>query len=363
MHFLLHILTISLSAYLAGVNALATPIETAFSTWLPPAYQRSALAPSAPSLSFRKVDSLYDETTPIPDILIKNAAFQQAAVVESIDPSLAPATAKESLVNIYCSYTSGNYTKTTTGTGFFIDTDGVILTNAHVAQFLLLEGIAGDAQCIIRTGNPATPMYKAELLYISPVWIKENAKLINDSAPKGTGERDYALLYVNEGLNNKPMPSKFAALPFDTSLMKLGAVDNSVFATGYPAESMLEEGIDSPLIPKQATTTISELMTFGSNLVDLFTIHGTSIGEHGSSGGPVVDAEGKAIGIISTKGDDAQFGKGSLRAISLSYIDRSIKEETGFPLVRNLGGDLPYRAALFKKTIIPFLQSALKDEL
>lgn len=352
MQFLFDIVASTLTLYLAFTSSLAYTIESA----LPQISPRSTTAEmeSAPISTAQQ---------PIPDILIKNAAYQKAAVVESIDPQEAPATALEALVNIYCSYTTDSYTKTTTGTGFFIDTDGVILTNAHVAQFLLLEGIVGEAQCIIRTGNPAVPAYEAELLYIPPVWIREHAKLINDQNPRGTGERDYALLYVTAALNNKPMPASFAALPFDTELLSTTIVDTEVFATGYPAEALSNGNTEAVLIPKQATTTIAELMTFGSNYVDLFTIRGSAIGEHGSSGGPVVDRSGKAVGIISTKGDDGAFGDGSLRAITLSYIDRTIREETTVSLRQNLGGNLPYRAQLFKETLVPFLQDILEEEL
>ena len=359
MDFLVHSITIILSAYLAFTNALAQEI----SQMLPEEDEQSSTEQEIitdGNLTHIESKSKFGA---IPDILIKSADYQRAAIVASIDPKTAPATALEALVNIFCTYRTDTYVKTTTGTGFLIDTDGVILTNAHVAQFLLLEGIVGDAECVIRTGNPAQEKYKAELLYISPSWVLEHAKLINDAAPKGTGERDYALLYVTSGINNNPMPKKFAALPFDTELMKTNAVGIDVFATGYPAETMLAQGIKSDLIPKQATTTVGELMTFGSQFVDIFTIRGTLLGEHGSSGGPVVDANGNAIGIISTKGDDVLFGDGSLRAISLSYIDRTIKEETTFSLIQNINGNLPYRAKIFKDTLVPFLQDILASEL
>jgi hypothetical protein len=351
MHFLYETAVAILTFYLGVTNSLAYSIET-----LLPEQMRT----EATSQSEVATD---DAIRPIPDILIRNAAYQRAAVVESIDPETAPATALDALVNIYCTYTTAEYVKTTTGTGFFIDTDGVILTNAHVAQFLLLEGIAGEAECIIRTGNPAVPAYEAELLYISPAWIREHAKLINDQNPKGTGERDYALLYVNEALDQKPMPATFAALPFDVELPSTAILNSEVFVTGYPAPKITEEGKDILLIPKQATTSIGDLMTFGSQYIDLFTIRGTGVGEHGSSGGPVVNKDGRAIGIISTKGDDTQFGDGSLRAITLSYIDKTIREETTASLRQNLGGNLPYRAQLFKETLVPFLQDILEEEL
>lgn len=361
MQFLLDLVVLILSSYLALTNGVANTITELVPSSFKDSEEQTPNQRGQTSLS--RVASSKEGSQTIPDILIQNAAYQKAAVVESIDPAVAPATALEALVNIYCTYTTESYTKTTTGTGFFIDTDGIILTNAHVAQFLLLEGLVGEAQCIIRAGNPAVPAYEAELLYISPLWIQEHAKLINDQTPKGTGERDYALLYITSALDRKPMPASFAALPFDTNLLTLDIVGTEVFATGYPAELALASTFSAPLTPKQATTTIAELMTFGSNYVDLFTIRGTEIGEHGSSGGPVVDARGKAVGIISTKGDDTAFGAGSLRAISLAYIDRSIEQESGLSLLQNLTGNLPYRAQLFKETIVPFLQEALEEEL
>ena len=359
MEFLAHLVSLLLGTYLAFTNALATSIENQLPSYLTSEYKQEG-ALSEPTLVSINSKSAF---AAIPDILLKNSAYQKASIVESIDPVTAPATALEALVNIYCTYKTDKYIKTTTGTGFFIDTDGVILTNAHVAQFLLLEGLEGQADCIIRTGNPATAAYEADLLYIPPTWVREHARLINDTAPKGTGERDYALLYVTSALDGKPMPAQFKALPFDTNALTTGIQNSEVFATGYPAESMLAEGGNSPLIPKQVTTTIAELMTFGSNLVDIFTIKGSAIGEHGSSGGPIVNRDGKTIGIISTKGDDEQFGKGSLRAVSIAYINRTIKQETGFELFQNMNGDLPYRAQLFKDTIIPFLQKTLQAEL
>lgn len=354
MEFFLQSITAILSIYLAFTNTLALEL----SQFLP---KTATVIVQSKTSTSTLVQIGSKSSFSIPEILIKNAAYQKAAVVESIDPQTAPATALEALVNIYCTYKTDKYIKTTTGTGFFIDTDGVILTNAHVAQFLLLEGIAGDAECIIRTGNPAEAAYNAELLYISPSWVLEHAKLINDISPKGTGERDYALLYVTKGVGGKPMPKNFPALPFNTEPIKIGAVGTEVFATGYPAESMLTKGASSSLIPKQASTTIAELMTFSSNLVDIFTIRGTAIGEHGSSGGPVVDKNGKVVGIISTKGDDKTFGKGSLRAVSLSYINRTIQEETTYSLIQNVSGNLPYKAKAFKDTLIPFLQGILKE--
>ena len=346
-----------LTTYLAFTNTLTSEIANSLpsSEAIQTVEQYDGRAPRA----IEKLSSAYES---IPKILLDNSAYQGAAVFDATSPKTTT-TPVEALVNIYCTYKTDEYIRATTGTGYFIDSDGIILTNAHVAQFLLLEGIKGSTQCIIRTGTPAAPTYEADLLYISPAWVQENAQLINQEHPQGTGERDYALLYVTSGIENKPMPRTFPSLSFNSDLMTIGMLQDTVYAAGYPAETLFKESDGNALlVPKQATTSITELMTFSSNLADVFTIAGSDVGEQGSSGGPVVDQGGEAIGLISTRGDDTQFGKGSLRAITLSYIDRTIKEETGFTLQQNLGGNLPFRAKLYKDTMIPFLSNILQKE-
>jgi len=362
MHFLTDIVIGILTAYLAMTNTLADTIAN-----LLPSENEVAVVihDDSPSIDraptgLGRLSSAYQA---IPQILIDNTAYQNANVLDT-ETKITKSTPIEALVNIFCTYKTDDYIRATTGTGYFIDDDGIILTNAHVAQFLLLEDIEGSTECIIRTGNPAEAAYEADLLYISPAWVQKHAALITQERPQGTGERDYALLYVTSGLNNKPMPGHFPELAFDTSLLSTNTLHSEVFAAGYPAEKLFNESDgNAKLLPKQSSTTIAELMTFSSDYADIFTIEGSDIGEQGSSGGPIVNAEGNAIGLISTRGDDEAFGAGSLRAITLSYIDRTIQEETGFSLQQNLGGNLPFRAQLFKDTLVPFLRDMLEREL
>jgi S1-C subfamily serine protease len=358
MQILIDITIGILTTYLAVTNSLADQITNLFPSEA--ASEEVSVVENHAPRGLAKIVSAYLD---IPQILIDSTAYQNASVINT---KLQTATSSpvEALVNIFCTYTSDEFTKTTTGTGYFIDSDGIILTNAHVAQFLLLEGVEGSTDCIIRTGNPAEPAYEADLLYISPAWVQKHAKLINQERPRSTGERDYALLYITAGLTDQPLPQYFPALSFDAELMRTSALDTSVFAAGYPAETLFASTrATAELVPRQTTTSIKELMTFGSNYADIFTVSGSDIGEQGSSGGPIVNQAGDAIGLISTRGDDSVFGTGSLRALTISYIDRTIQEETGFTLRQNLGGNLPFRAQLFKDTLVPFLRGMLEREL
>jgi hypothetical protein len=364
MSFLTDALVAVLTVYISFTNTLAIQItnlfagetknlETPVALEDPTSYGNQSLFATLPS-----------RLRSIPDLLQNNAAYQQAAVTAATDKS-EPTTTNPlaAIVNIFCTFRTDEFLRTTTGTGFFIDADGVIMTNAHVAQFLLLAEAeaSNNAECIVRNGNPASPKYTASLLYIPPAWVQENASILNDEVPMGTGERDYALLYVNASLDDSLLPSSFPALPFNSDLMSTRSKNSNVVAAAYPAGALLAGGSEVDLIPRSARTSISELYTFGSNRADVFSIRGSVVGAEGASGGPVLDTNGDVIGMISTRGDDSIDGTGSLRAITLSHIHRTILEETGFGLEESLGGNLALRSELFEETLTPFLVRILEN--
>lgn len=363
-----------LVAYISFTNSLAIEIGSALPSSRPET-EIAAQEESKPESFAQLSDSDVGKTAQIQRFLLEHLEYQQAAVgasdrVEEIAPDdglPAMETIQNALVNVYCQYKTDAYIRTTTGTGYFINQKGVILTNAHVAQFLLLENIesdSADVDCVIRTGNPAEPKYKAELLYISPTWIFDNAELITTESPRGTGERDYALLYISESVDKTPLPVTFPAIGVDTNLLPRTLERASVLTAGYPAASLIRNGANAKLLPVIASTTIGTLYTFGSNYADIFTVSESPVGEQGASGGPIVMPESEqAIGLIVTKGDESTEGSHSLRALTLSYIDRTIKEETGFSLIQNMQGDLALRGNVFENAMTPFLAQILEDAL
>jgi S1-C subfamily serine protease len=359
MHWFTDILVGLLATYMLATNFIADRISTFF----PDQYQRHE------NLADQSVDSGLITELPslanIPDILRRSLPYQSALLSDATAPSTAASNPLDALVNIFCTFTTDTTIRTTTGTGFFVHSGGVILTNAHVAQYLLIAetGRLGQADCTIRGGNPASPLYRAGLLYISPAWVLDNAALIDVPLPSGTGERDYALLYVTESLSREPLPALFPSLALNTSPLPHTFRNNNVFAAGYPANDLATRGAAATIIPRLASTSISELYTFGSNLADVISIRGSVVGAQGSSGGPVLSSDGKVIGLIVTRGDDATDGDGSLRAITISHVSRTIEEETGFSLDRNISGNLPLRSKLFSDTLAPFLRQLLVQEI
>ncbi len=349
MSILTHIVIAVLSGYLAFTNLLADQIHQLLSTATPE---------TTTAFTLRTLPSNYPV---IPQILTGTYGSQVAAVAGVANEYTT--NPKDALVNILCTHSDDTTLTIKTGSGVIIDSDGVILTNAHVAQNFLLEGIVGDTNCYIRTGDPARATYEAELLYISPAWVLKNAPQIIARTPVGTGERDYALLYITGGLNNKPLPKSFPALRFNATPFNLNYVPHPIIASGYPAVSPFAKGGDGELVRVSATSSITELMTFATDTPDLFTISGTTVGEQGASGGPITTADGTLIGLISTRGDDAQFGAGSLRALTMSYIAHTYQEETTISLLEGMSGDLHLRARRFNDALVPILQQLLMQEL
>lgn len=378
LQFLAHIVTSVLVSYLSLTNTLAERIEALLPTPGNEAPKELGVTPKdTPLSSFAKVAQTSGQLGhSISNILREHAGFQRAAVLANnqdelpfslpSDKSLTE-NIQDVLVNIYCQYKTDEYIRTTTGSGFFINPKGIILTNAHVAQFLLLEDTenkSGSVSCVIRSGNPATPKYHAKLLYISPTWVFDNADLITSEAPRGTGERDYALLYVSESTDQAPLPARFPAINVATDLLPQSISGSGVMTAGYPAEALIRGGADAKLAPVVADTTLGTLYTFGSNYADIFSISESPVGEQGASGGPIIVPDSQSvIGLIVTKGDEVAEGEHSLRALTLSYIDRTIIEETGFSLTQNMQGDIAHRGYIFKSAMVPFLASILEEKL
>lgn len=269
--------------------------------------------------------------------------------------------ARKALVNILCTTDSSGPLSPITGSGVIISNDGVILTNAHIAQYFLLRDFNNQKDfvtCTIRTGNPAYPTYTAELVYISPQWIAEHKNDITLESPKGTGEYDYAFLRINGRIDGSLLPQTFPFIaPNTTEYTEVGT--QAVIAS-YPAGFLGGQTIVQSLYQSSAVISISDRYTFGENTVDLISLGGSIVAQKGSSGGAVVDAQSTLLGIISTSSDGDTTQSRNLRAITIAYINRSLVASTGISISSLLKASASYTIA-FNRDVAPTLTKTLTD--
>lgn len=269
-------------------------------------------------------------------------------------------SARSALVNILCMPRGGGSLHPISGSGVIIDPQGVILTNAHVAQYVLLsEDPRVDLTCEIRTGNPAAARWRAEVLYLPPVWIQEHASDIVVSHPTGTGEHDYALLHVTGNIDGTPL-TDLPYLQVDTR-EAIAFLDDQILAAAYPAEFVGGITARYDLFPASSVTTVKKLLTFNAGTVDVLSLGGIIEAQGGSSGGAVVNQWGRLVGIIVTTSEGATTGERDLRALALSYIDRDIKAQSGASLDTILDGNVSTLAANFNANVSPILLKQLID--
>lgn len=278
------------------------------------------------------------------------------AVYLNEDDNLSKAT-----VNLYCRIKIGNKDVSSTGTGVTIDSRGVILTNAHVAQYFLLNGQDSKlkANCSVRTGSPAKETYSAEVLYISNNWLTSNTTKSKDKSIKSTGENDFALLYITNAKAGS-LPAIYPALSLGTAeRIEKGA---EVKVAGYPSGDLNFKEIRNKLSILSATTTITNLQAFHASTTDSISLSRTKLASSGVSGGPVIKSN-KVIGIVAMRSTSKSDEGASLRALTISYIDRAVTNETGLSLLTLLNGDLAKRTAETRASISTKALSAIEKPL
>lgn len=236
---------------------------------------------------------------------------------------------KKSIVNILC--IGGPPFRSTSGSGVIIDPKGIILTNAHIGQYLLLaENPAYNITCTIRTGSPARSLWGASVLFMPEIWVKDHAHDILESKARGTGEHDYALLQIVSTDNGKLENS----LPFIKIEIRepSSVVGDTVLLLAYPAEFIGGSAVRDDLYTIAVISVIKDVYTFIADTVDVLSLGNVPLAQGGASGGAVINTWGYLTGLISTTSEGSTTGLRDLRATSLSHIERSFREHTGLSL-------------------------------
>lgn len=278
------------------------------------------------------------------------ATKKEEAKVEAVDPL------KAATVNLYCTFRSGNKRFAASGSGVFVSERGVILTNAHVAQYFLLPRKEGKVtgSCSVRTGSPAKDQYTASVLYISPKWFAGSP-----TSPTGTGEYDFALLYVTDAKKGS-LPSLFPKLPIEVA--ESPRVTDGVTIAGYPTEKLSSDAVRKKLKISAASSTVTNVRNFTPHvLADVLTIAPSTANAHGVSGGPIINSQGEVIGLATA----VSSGKTdrTLRAVSLPYINRTLQAETYLPLNYLFIGDFTQRANSTKASVSTTTLQTIRDSM
>ena len=283
------------------------------------------------------------ESTPTPPPLYTTPPLP----FDTINTETLPA-----IVNIFCASSPRSRISGATGSGIIIDAGGVILTNAHVAQYLLLRDHPEvEVSCTIRTGAPAQSAYTAEVLAFPKAWARAHGSDIVAEMPTGTGEHDWALLYITGTTTNTPRPGVFPAVALDTR-EKVTTQEDAVLIAGYPAGFLSGQTLQKNLWPSSSVINIQKVFTFKSTLLDVLSLGGSVVAQGGASGGAVVNGWNKLVGLIVTSSLADTTAERDLRAITLSHIDRSVTQETGMSLRSFLDlGDFENRTRAFKETL------------
>jgi 2-alkenal reductase len=209
------------------------------------------------------------------------------------DPAAIYASRAGGVVTIYSVFGSGSGASAAQGSGFVVSRAGVILTNSHVVT--TTGGSGGDV-------TPASKVY---------VEFKDRDRV----AAKIVGWDvfdDVGVLKVD------PKTHALAPLPLgDSSRVVVG---EPVAAIGSPFgnENSLAVGVVS------ATQRSIESLTSQYNLVDAIQVDAPI--NHGNSGGPLLDAQGRVIGINAQIRSDSGNAEGVGFAVPINAARRSMEQ-------------------------------------
>lgn len=252
----------------------------------------------------------------------------------------------DAVVNLIC---TRNGELVGSGSGVIVDSRGIILTNAHVGFNFLFDDLHGSGfyKCSLRTGTPPYTWYSAKLMHIPKAYIDFTMTRLFAYNDDGVvyGLDDYAFLAITGRTNGTEGLSSYPTLVPQTE--ELYTVGENVYLAGYPAGLLGGEAILKNLYPVSSPSKIIGIEDIQEETNTVLVFDGSIAGQPGSSGGAVINADGKLIAIPTFT--DERFVKNTdlntLNAITVAYINQSLRSDIGLDLFQFINQDNPAEIA------------------
>jgi len=314
-----------------GIKKLPLPDFSPVEVKIPSTLSEEKIPQKQTPLPSTPTPSTTHKPTPTPQVTVQTPPSKpnvQVAPKPAELPKNQNVTAeqkiKSAVGNIFCTIIEAGRVRKITGSAVAISNNGVMLTNAHVAEYIMLENTKAmsNISCFVRTGSPAARAYKASVIYLPSEWVSANKDNMKYAALSGTGENDYALIVLNEKVTGSTAPD----LSFIEGNAQEVSVGSDILLAGYPAFG--GNIIDNALYSVVEKSQVKDIWRLNRSNSDLMGTAPTILAAHGSSGGAAASPQGKLLGIIVATTADTYTGKPNLRLISFNYISKDIESKT-----------------------------------
>ncbi len=175
---------------------------------------------------------------------------------------------------------SGSGEQASSGSGFVVwsgDGYSLIATNAHVIEQHLKSGSTPMVDCVFNSGQPNERSVKGEIHGVSQL-------------------DDLALLKVYGLTSTAKLEADGGLVPSETQ---------RVYAAGFPFGQMLAIGDRNPNLTI-TETSITSIRQLASGMPEVLQTSGGI--DLGNSGGPVIDADGRLVGVSVARIRDSSIG-------------------------------------------------------
>lgn len=227
---------------------------------------------------------------------------------------------------------TGNNAMTGSATGFFISSNGVLVTNQHVASpwmygtdqdFLKVLSMLYHKQTGIALSDIKADGV-IEYIYAVPhgaYFDSTNATKCHVVTTSGSKDEDVAILQT---VNTK-LPDGATYIPLAKISSEISPIGSEVFTMGFPLFGTLQDTGSNENTSKKAlqATGAAGVVTMNN---DKFTYGFDATSYNGASGSPIFDKKGNVIGIVTARVTATQGYNFGLKSKYITKLLNSIQE-------------------------------------